>query len=282
MFINKWLITDSFDSKQNPNRQIGLCLSLRAIPHEVSNLHQYLQKLPENSFSLLLSEKDISPEKINASYIETIIGIFFQPCYYLYNYQPVFFLMNGNSISLNFCNTLQEKCKKQGLQISIVEVKNNLIDDTTNQFAYQLTTADINYNLILKKWLSLYVENKNPGEIHLLVSEKQPGQIQILNKINRSAFKEIEEYKTAHLFYEKQKLIDEYKHELDLKMLSEKDTQLYLKIQKEQVQNNVEWYHHEYEILPGWYKRLGHIIKVLMGKRTFRSLFNDEVKKYKD
>ena len=44
----------------------------------------------------------------------------------------------------------------------------------------------------------------------------------------------------------------------------------------------VDFYYYEYEILPLWYKRFGHIIKVLMGKRTFRSLFNDDVKKYKD
>jgi hypothetical protein len=44
----------------------------------------------------------------------------------------------------------------------------------------------------------------------------------------------------------------------------------------------LKFYKNEYEILPTWYKRLGHIIKVLMGKRTFRSLFNDNVTKYKD
>lgn len=41
------------------------------------------------------------------------------------------------------------------------------------------------------------------------------------------------------------------------------------------------FYHYEYEILPLWYKRFGHIIKVISGKRTFKSLFNDDVKKYK-
>jgi len=41
------------------------------------------------------------------------------------------------------------------------------------------------------------------------------------------------------------------------------------------------FYHYEYEILPLWYKRFGHILKVLTGKRTFRSLFNDNVQKYK-
>jgi hypothetical protein len=43
-----------------------------------------------------------------------------------------------------------------------------------------------------------------------------------------------------------------------------------------------DYYTHEYEILPLWYKRFGHILKVLTGKRTFQSLFRDDVKKYKD
>jgi hypothetical protein len=33
------------------------------------------------------------------------------------------------------------------------------------------------------------------------------------------------------------------------------------------------WYHREYEALPLWYKRFGHMIKVFTGKRTFKSLF---------
>lgn len=41
-----------------------------------------------------------------------------------------------------------------------------------------------------------------------------------------------------------------------------------------------DYYNSEYEVLPKWYKRLGHIIKVITGKRTFRSLFRGDVKKY--
>jgi len=33
------------------------------------------------------------------------------------------------------------------------------------------------------------------------------------------------------------------------------------------------WYKNEYEVLPGWYKKLGQLIKALMGKRSFKSLF---------
>lgn len=44
----------------------------------------------------------------------------------------------------------------------------------------------------------------------------------------------------------------------------------------------LRFYKYEYEILPLWYKRFGHIIKVLQGRRSFRSLYDKKVKKYKD
>ncbi|RIJ34023.1 glycosyltransferase [Pontibacter oryzae] len=33
-----------------------------------------------------------------------------------------------------------------------------------------------------------------------------------------------------------------------------------------------EWYHKEYEVLPIWYKRIGHVIKAFQGNRSFKSL----------
>jgi hypothetical protein len=58
----------------------------------------------------------------------------------------------------------------------------------------------------------------------------------------------------------------------------------YLKLLTEQDEANKinEFYHQEYEILPLWYKKIGQLIKVCMGKRTFRSLFDNNVKKYKE
>ena len=37
------------------------------------------------------------------------------------------------------------------------------------------------------------------------------------------------------------------------------------------------WYQREYEVLPIWYKKFGHIIKVLKGKRTLKSLFKKKI-----
>jgi len=51
---------------------------------------------------------------------------------------------------------------------------------------------------------------------------------------------------------------------------------------KRQIKELLRFYKNEYEILPTWYKRFGHIVKVIAGKRTLRSLFDDNVKKYKE
>lgn len=38
----------------------------------------------------------------------------------------------------------------------------------------------------------------------------------------------------------------------------------------------LSWYYKEYEVLPGWYKKIGHIIKTMQGNRSFRSLVTKE------
>ena len=54
------------------------------------------------------------------------------------------------------------------------------------------------------------------------------------------------------------------------------------KVDKSQYYELQAYYDKEYEVLPVWYKRFGHILKVISGKRTFKSLFRDDVKKYKE
>jgi glycosyltransferase involved in cell wall biosynthesis len=58
---------------------------------------------------------------------------------------------------------------------------------------------------------------------------------------------------------------------LENKMLSNKNPKLAMHINKP-----VSWYYKEYEVLPLWYKKFGHIIKVVMGNRPFKSLFKND------
>lgn len=79
---------------------------------------------------------------------------------------------------------------------------------------------------------------------------------------------------------------DQFELEMELwkkrTMLYKDFLSLSKKIQEKEYYDVLNWYRDEYEILPLWFKRFGHIIKVIMGKRSFRSLFSNDVKKYKD
>jgi len=44
--------------------------------------------------------------------------------------------------------------------------------------------------------------------------------------------------------------------------------------ERKRADETFNWYQKEYEVLPLWFKRTGQLIKVLMGKRSFSSLFN--------
>ncbi|WP_431215979.1 hypothetical protein ACQ86N_15795 [Puia sp. P3] len=37
----------------------------------------------------------------------------------------------------------------------------------------------------------------------------------------------------------------------------------------------ISWYYKEYEVLPLWFQRLGHVIKILQSNRSWRSIFTN-------
>jgi hypothetical protein len=285
MLINKWLVVDSFHSGEYREWNGGFCLDLHYEPGELGDLYKELQKLPaENPFTIVLPGKNFSPQNLIDADIEKIIALFFEPTYYLINGKPVVFL-SDNAADLEFIEKLSEKSAKQGLHLSIFRTKSiESIDDTGNQFAFEIRSSGFDYGAIVENWLSRFLDGKNPGEIHFLFEKSNPALPGILSALREkevTLFK-TQHYKFASIAYQQQALIDEYKGELDIKRSTEKDIQNYLSLQKKQTADNVEWYHNEYEILPTWYKRIGHVIKVMMGKRTFRSLFSDKIKKYND
>lgn len=57
------------------------------------------------------------------------------------------------------------------------------------------------------------------------------------------------------------------------------NSKIYLSHQQKSAREILDWYVKEYEALPLWYKRFGHIIKVIIGKRSLKTLFYNNVKK---
>lgn len=144
-------------------------------------------------------------------------------------------------------------------QPAIIETYRSWLQSTT-------ATADI-----------LYVNITEPADINIihqalkaeerLFNEQNPGLFS-LKAQNRELNKQIAQ---LELFNKaaKQEISNQVSHNQILRSSS----------QATALQN---YYNYEYEVLPLWFKRLGHMVKALMGKRSFKSLYSNKVKKYKD
>jgi hypothetical protein len=287
MLINKWLVTDCIDNVHSIKIQFGFCLYFTGRPDNTSSLYKFIQReLAFIPFSIILSEDDFNPDNADEEYMEKIIALFFQPSYYMVNYHPVLFLKRSTLAYTAFLDRLQKKCSAQGLKnILIIETRTgDYIDETIVPFGYCLSSRDINLGMFIKNWLAQYLIKNNSLEMHILISDRDEKSEELFDIIlkKEEVLKQTNDYKIANILYEKEKIIEDYKHQLSLKDIDKKNNELYLSVQKSERANALEWYYYEYEILPVWYKRFGHIVKVLIGKRTFKSLFNDNVKKYKE
>ncbi|MBS1736088.1 MAG: hypothetical protein JSS98_05710 [Bacteroidetes bacterium] len=284
MLINKWLIADEKKLNAPVINYTGICLPVfSSSADDIVKLYKPVQQLPgETSFSLLFSGLHFNGAENDSYLAQKVIGLFFMPAYIHLNYEPVLFVQYKTPLLHNFLEKLSEESRSQGIPNIVIKELGTTNGEEGNSFVYLLNNDD-NFDLSaeLKKWTNENSSGNNPPELNLLIPEKKKDQINNLLEAEQK-LKETEAYKIANAFYQKQVLVEEAKHQLYLKAINERNIRFYLSIQKEERAKGLKWYYYEYEILPTWYKQFGHIIKVIMGKRTFRSLFNDNVKKYKD
>lgn len=117
------------------------------------------------------------------------------------------------------------------------------------------------------------------------ISELRQSELSIENSVLKTklqnSYENINTLRENSLWYvyEHERLTQEKKN---LQVVSTSNQNLQFEVEKltneiKFLQSNrnkvVEWYNKEYEILPRWYKQFGHIIKVILGKRSVKSLF---------
>jgi hypothetical protein len=197
-----------------------------------------------------------------------------------------------------FFQQLGLELAKQNFDVLFINFNQLGINNTTSLFFYfndlQLTD-EVFYDWYLNKLnnstsvLNLFYRYSNIESVESIITQREITERKMMNEVP-SLYKLIQKNIIFSTREQQLKLIiQSLKVELSSKtayldfLLSRNTDELFnngidlipsMKIKK--------FYYQEYEILPLWYKRIGHIIKVIMGKRTFRSLFNDNVKKYKD
>lgn len=219
--------------------------------------------------------------------IENIISFFFIPSYYRINNKIVINLQcNNKGIFENTRNSIIDFSAKQAIDnLTVVHLKE--FDDKANvpEVGIHYIFRDTNFFLdsfskmlnsatIYNNWFYLYDSQTDPATVLLLCRKKEEEQRNL--------------HPEKFCIADKMKLLSDENIVLQTNnnaITSELDNnKKHLEIMRSGHEAKIlqHYYNTEYEMLPLWYKQFGHIIKVMMGKRSFRSLFNDKVKKYKD
>jgi len=239
-----------------------------------------------SNFSLSLTLKNYPDTLI----LEDIISFFFIPTYYNSNNQLLISLICDDSIVLEDTKKkLINLSQGQGIENLMVNHLRSCEDYTDSQGSlhklqncifYDSEDLLTEYRQMLRSTVFFnnlfYLNDKKRGIQSLFeifqhaeneMEIQNPGQYQMAVQI-QSLSDEIAHLRNKNTYTTNE--LDNYKTHIEI-LSSSHEAKI--------IQH---YYDKEYEILPLWYKQLGHIIKVIMGKRSFRSLFNDNVKKYKD
>jgi hypothetical protein len=262
------------------NSIIDICnpIALYANAGNLEDIYRMMNTLqPAFKFFLFFDDNTAIDEKISAD----IVAFYFLPGYYRKQGRPKILVSNQNeSQYLNFTATLAANALPQGFEnIDIQHVAKShttqiYFDNESSKFrdAYTqlLNGADNNGS-------ELFIKVRNLAEIeslNLIVKEEEekfakrdPAFFASKKQINQL---EEEKYRANILIQSmEQELANHQSHAALLRSNSHAS----------HLQN---YYNNEYEILPGWYKKFGQLIKVLTGKRAFKSVFEKNTKKYKD
>ena len=280
MFINRWLEIDSVERMRTVNKPKEVYFLFKGLPENSGNLINALQLHHWNTpFAIILpGNLPFQPDKYE-QFSEALIRLFFLSGYYTHDFMPVLFITEKSSAINRFLQIADQKCKNQGFPAMYVFDAN----PASTAYTRWVGGDTIDLKHLISQWNTDYFEDRNPPEIHLLVPASEAFEEALLQLASaQMELQKAEGYTMASFLYNKQREIAAYRHQLYLTEISVRNTQLYLSIQKEERANGLKWYYNEYEILPIWYKKFGHIIKVITGKRSFKSLFSDKVKKHKD
>jgi hypothetical protein len=211
-----------------------------------------------------------------------LIRLFFQTSYAKRDQVP--YLITDQPISFEnpFFRHLNDSCQEQGfrsINLLYMNRANSLVLAALNN-----ASLSQQFSQEADRWLGSVASKKPVSEIPIFIRTDLHNDpvtaMELVSSLEKQLVEQDPRLALAAV------LLEQGTHtkavEIEVRNLKKQvnDLQAYLVIQKTESKYLLNWYQNEYEILPLWYKRLGHIIKVLTGKRSFRSLFRDDVKKY--
>ncbi|MES1219440.1 MAG: hypothetical protein ABUT20_28310 [Bacteroidota bacterium] len=299
MLLRTFFIVDSDKYENLPDLDLpaDACISYKIKSSSISRISALYKKIfltpKKNPFCLLI---DINEEFDKSKMmLELLVSFSFHFMYKRDNFDnPVILFENNDSDSNNYISIIREAFEDQGYSdIETIDLykKNGFLPESRNKNIFfnvednfsglstsyinsikNITTSDCSSFFFIKYPEKLPEILKTIEHADITIANDMPQAYALLNENKALKLKVNELLSQIELYRQQQSSSAEYGFS---------NSSLAARYKK-QISELLAFYRNEYEILPVWYKRLGHIVKVVTGKRTLKSLFNDNVKKYKD
>lgn len=218
-------------------------------------------------------------QNLDEAYIRNTIAFLFFPHYHQAAGVPVILLENGNQKGFEtFCTALAEGAAQQGFKaLKLIETK--------LEHEYKFDDGASNKERLMNDYQQAL---KSPIEktFYIAVSE-QSEIIEIHQELQKTENDFAAENKAVYNMQKENKALREKVEQLQYQLsvaeqeMSHMLSHMAVLGSTSQAGNLQNYYNNEYEVLPRWYKQLGHVLKVIQGKRTIQSLFDKTAKKYK-
>ena len=277
-------ISDNYNDFSNnaiKNSESGITLSYllqSSDQYKIEEAYRFFNEQTTAQFSLTV----IIDTPLDNTYLYYLISFFYLPNYLKIDNQIIInFILKNNNTSNNWQNIFLDLSAKQG----IINIQSNVLTlDVLNpningqQGSPHLFSNIDNFMLLYTNTLQSSTFYDNIFYVnHLAIKvEKLNSLITTLNNTIK-----ISNPTLYGVFFKLQIL------SLDNANLKFKNTSLVNELDNFKMHINVlksvheatelqTYYDKEYEVLPTWYKRFGHVLKFLMGNRNFKSFFNNK------
>lgn len=219
-------------------------------------------------------------QQVEEQYLFDLVAFFFLPCYYKKGNVPVVIVAHEYQKEFKtFSQALIGAAQKQGFaQLVLHFVRQQQKENQTFYSAHDIEALKTGYTNELKdsSGKPFYIVLNNAHEIKVLHEALQNVEATFAQDNEMLYACKTKGKALERKLQQTETLLDAAEKEIET--MTAHLNKLRSASQAASLQ---QYYTNEYEVLPRWYKQFGHVLKVVMGKRTFGSLFNDKEKKYK-
>ena len=277
-------ISDNYNDFSNnaiKNSESGITLSYllqSSDQYKIEEAYRFFNEQTTAQFSLTV----IIDTPLDNTYLYYLISFFYLPNYLKIDNQIIInFILKNNNTSNNWQNIFLDLSAKQG----IINIQSNVLTlDVLNpningqQGSPHLFSNIDNFMLLYTNTLQSSTFYDNIFYVNHLAIE-----VEKLNSLITTSNNTIKiSNPTLYGVFFKLQILS-----LDNANLKFKNTSLVNELDNFKMHINVlksvheatelqTYYDKEYEVLPTWYKRFGHVLKFLMGNRNFKSFFNNK------